>query len=416
MKRERGVVIASRLFPPEVSAGAFRLGALARASTRRGESVRVLTTVPPSHAPGRTDDEGVQISRWPVLRDSGGNVRGYIQYASYDAPLALRLLFTRFDVVVAESPPTTGLVALLIAGLKRRPVVYYAADVWTDGVISMGAPGLVVSVMRWMERSVLRHARAIISVSDEVSERLLLLDADASRITTVGNGIATDVFSPDAVLPVTVASGAEGRYFVYTGTMSEWQQPDVFVRALALIAPEEPDVRIKFFGQGSVVAALRALAEELVPGRVDFGGVVPPSESAGWIRGAVGSLVSIVPGIGYDFARPTKTYAAAAVGTPVLFAGPETGAALVRDAGLGLASAFTPEAVAAAMRTLLADAADGTSERRRAERAGWARENVSLDAVAERVAQVVSQVGERRADKIDPRAGAQPGTYGRPPS
>src|SRR5690606_9186083 len=104
-----------------------------------------------------------------------------------------------------------------------------------------------------------------------------------------------------------------GRYFVYTGTMSEWQQPDVFIRALASIASEVPDVRLKFFGQGAVEHQLRELAEEILPGRVDFGGVVSPQISASWIRGAVASLVSIVPGIGYDFARPTKTYAAAAV-------------------------------------------------------------------------------------------------------
>lgn len=411
MRRVDTVVIASRLFPPEVSAGAFRLGALARAVVRGGDSVRVLTTTPPAHAPALSDAVGVEVSRWPVLRDSGGNVRGYIQYASYDAPLFLRLLFTRFDVVVAESPPTTGLVTVLVAAVRRRPVVYYAADVWTDGVISMGAPGIVVSVMRWMERAVLRRAQAIISVSDEVSERLLLLDADPSRITTVGNGIATDIFSPDAVVPA-----HDGRYFVYTGTMSEWQQPDVFIRALALIADEAPDVGIRFFGQGSVVGQLQALAEEIVPGRVAFGGVVPPQDSAGWIRGAEGSLVSIVPGIGYDFARPTKTYAAAAVGTPVLFAGPETGAALVRDADLGIAAGFTPEAVADAMRTLLAESANGTTHRKRAERSRWATENVSLDAVAERVSQVVSQVGARRADKIGRPAGARSGSEERPAS
>ncbi|MFJ4224642.1 glycosyltransferase family 4 protein [Microbacterium sp. NPDC089695] len=387
MNAARRVVIASRLFPPEVSAGAFRLGALARASTRRGDAVRVLTTVPPPHAPQIDDHDGVDVSRWPVLRDAGGNVRGYVQYMSYDVPLLVRLLGTRFDVLVAESPPTTGLVAVVVAALKRRPVVYYAADVWTDGVISMGAPRFVVAVMRWMERAVLRRARAIISVSDEVTERLELLGADSARITTVGNGIATDVFAPD-VVPVQ----ADAPYFVYTGTMSEWQQPDVFVRALHLLADEAPDVRIAFFGQGSVVPALRALAEEIVPGRVDFGGVIPPADSARWIRGAVGSLVSIVPGIGYDFARPTKTFAAASVGTPVIFAGPRTGAALVEGADLGIATAFSPEAVADAMRALLRQAEDGTTERKRPERSSWARDTVSLDAVAERVAQVVTDV------------------------
>lgn len=403
----RRAVIASRLFPPEVSAGAFRLGALAKALTEVGGQVAVLTTIPPHHAPRIDDDPGVAVRRWPVLRDRGGNVRGYIQYASYDAPLLFRMLFSRFDVVIAESPPTTGLMAVLVAGVRRRPVVYYAADVWTDGVISMGAPRVVIAVMRALERTVLRRASAIISVSDEVTARLLALDADPERVATVGNGIDTEVFRPTVELPPT-----QDRYFVYTGTMSEWQRPDVFIRALALIADDVPDVGIRFFGQGAVEAELRVLAEELVPGRVHFGGVVSPPRSASWIRGAIGSLVSIVPGIGYDFARPTKTYAAAAVGTPVLFAGPEAGARLVREADLGRAVEFSPAAVAEGMRSLLSDAESGRSEELRDVRASWARDNVSLSAVAARVATVVSKVAGGRATKIDGAHLARPGNDG----
>lgn len=404
-------LIASRLFPPEVSAGAFRLGALAQALHDRGRQVTVLTTTPPRHAPRTADAPGIDVRRWPVLRDRGGNVRGYVQYASYDAPLLFRLLFARFDVVVAESPPTTGLISALVTAVRRRPVVYYAADVWTDGVISMGAPRPVVALMRWMERTALRRSAAIISVSDEVTGRLRALGAADERIFTVGNGIDTGIFTPDAPLPP-----AQSRYFVYTGTMSEWQRPEVFIRAFAEVAGHDPELRLKFFGQGAVEDELRTLAQQLVPGRVDFGGVVSPQQSASWIRGAVASLVSIVPGIGYDFARPTKTYAAAAVGTPVLFAGPETGASLVRDAGLGRAVSFDVGAVATAMRELLGDDQDGTTARRRQDRSTWASEHVSLVAVAGRVAEVVSQVADRPAAKIGDARSARSRSDERPPS
>lgn len=378
------VLLASRLFVPEVSAGAFRLGALAAALARRGADVGVVTTTPPSHAPRTPDPAGVRVSRWPVLRDRGGNVRGYLQYASFDVPLALRLLLRRFDLVVAESPPTTALVVAAVSWLRRRPYAYYAADVWTDGVISMGAHRLVVVLMRWMERRALRGAATILSVSEEVTGRLVALGADPARIATVGNGIDTDVFGPD-VAP----AAPHERYFVYTGTMSEWQQPEVFVRAFAQLADEFPDVGLRFFGQGAVEPQLRRTAEQLAPGRVRFGGVVRPDQSAAWIRGAVAALVSIAPGIGYDFARPTKTYAAAACGTPVLFAGATTGGDLVRDAGLGEAVGFTPDAVAAAMRAMLAQEADGTTTALRAGRASWARATVSLAAVGERAAAAV---------------------------
>jgi glycosyltransferase involved in cell wall biosynthesis len=217
-----------------------------------------------------------------------------------------------------------------------------------------------------------------------VSERLLVLGADERRITMVGHGIDTEVFRPD-VSP----AQADGPYFVYTGTMSEVHAPHVLVRAFATLAAEVPGVRLKFFGQGVYESELRALADELAPGRVDFGGVVPPDETAAWIRGAVAALVSLAPGLGYDYAHPTKAYAAAACGTPVLYTGAESFGDIVDRAGLGIAASLDTDAVAAAMRRLLTAASDGETERLRAARASWAVANVSLAAVGERAAEAV---------------------------
>lgn len=389
--RRPSVVIASRLFVPEVSAGAFRLGALARGLDRAGAAVTVVTSVPPAHAPRTPEPDNVRVSRWPVLRDRGGNVRGYAQYASFDIPLLTRLLFRNWSLAVAESPPTTGLVVAAAAAVRRRPFAYYAADVWTDGVTSMGASPVVVAIMRWLERTVLRRAAVTLSISDEVTDRLVALGGDRDRIVVVGNGIDTSVFS------MKVPPADQSRYFVYTGTMSEWQRPEIFVRAFALIAPDHPAVTLRFFGQGTAEHDLRSLSERLVPGRVIFGGVVSPVESASWIRGAMAALVSIVPGIGYDFALPTKTYAAAACGTPVLFAGAPSGRQLVAEARLGEAVEFEVAAVADAMRRLLEDTESGRTELQRPERAAWAAEHVSLAAVGERAAAaVLSALRSRR--------------------
>lgn len=372
------IAVATRLYAPEPSAAAFRMGALAAALSADAD-VDVLTTRPPRGSAAAPEADGVTVSRARVLRDRSGAVRGYVSYASFDGPLFFRLLARRVDAIVAEAPPTTGLVSLLAAKLKRVPLVYYPGDVWTDGVIAMGALAPVVSVMRWIEIRVLRGAMRVLSVSDEVTARLVALGADPDRIVPVGNGIDTDVFSPD-VAP----AEADRPYFVYTGTMSEWQRPEIFVESLAALGR---DVDVRFFGQGTAQAAVRSAGERLAPGRVHVSGVVAPAEAARWIRGAVAALVSIVPGVGYDFARPTKTYAAAATGTPVLYAGAPTGAEVVSGAGLGEVAEFTPAVIAAAMARLLDDPA--AAEARRLDRAEWARRTVSLAAAGGRAATAV---------------------------
>lgn len=378
-------MIATRLFAPEVSAGAFRLRALSTGLIEHGCRVHVITSTPPSTAPATPIDRaGLSLSRWPVLRDAGGNVRGYLQYMSFDVPLVLRLLLRRYDLAVAEAPPTTGTIVAIISALKRRPFAYYAADIWTDGVASMNAPRFVIALMRALEGFTMRRASTVLSISDEVTARIEEFGVASERIATIANGVDTTVFSPDGE-----TQNMDFPYFVYTGTMSEWQGADVFVKAMPVVLEHFPDAQLRFFGQGSAEQQLRELAAELAPDSITFGGVIPPVVTATWLRGAAAALVSIVPGQGYDFARPTKTYAAAACGTPVVFAGAGSGSAIVRDNGLGEAAHYTVAAVAAAMIRALTAQVDGSAVAGRTHRAEWVAANASLSAVGDAAASAV---------------------------
>lgn len=385
MAKPTRVVIATRLFPPEVSAGAFRLNELASGFIRRACRVRVITTTPPDTAPATVVDRaGLELSRFPVLRDAGGNVRGYLQYLSFDIPLVIRLLATRYDLAVSEAPPTTGAVVSVVSRLKRKPYAYYAADIWTDGLTALRSPRLVIALMRAFEGYVMRHAATVLSISDEVTVRILEFGVDAGKIATVGNGVDTSVFTPEG--PV---ADSEHPYLIYTGTMSEWQGADIFVRAMPRVLERVPDAQLRFFGQGASEPELRRRAAELAPANIFFGGVIPPHDAAAWLRGAAAALVSIAPGLGYDFARPTKTYAAAACGTAVVFAGVGSGAALVRENGLGEHAEFTVEAVGDAMIRALEAHASGASARLRGHRVSWTEQNASLRAVGDRAAEAV---------------------------
>ena len=385
------IVVASRLFRPEVAAASFRLDALAEALTESGAHVLVLTSRPPRGAVGARDRAGVRVSRFPVLRDRDGNVRGYLQYLSFDIPLFFRLLVARADLGGAEPPPTTGLVVLLSSWLRHRPFAYYAADIWTDAVASVPVPHIVVRLMRRVEGAVLRRAVVVLAVSDEVAARVREFGAD--NVSPVGNGVDTRVFTVNGP-----AADDSARYFVYAGTMSEWQGADVFVDALPIVLASAPGTQLHIFGQGSELASLRTRAAEVAPGSVHFHGVVSPEETARWLRSATASLVSIKPSLGYDFAKPTKLYAAAACGTPVLFAGEGSGKELVTDGHLGIAVDYAPDAVAGAMLELVAQQEHGTSAHLRASRATWASANASLRTVGARAASVVLSVNFKRRE------------------
>ena len=182
-----------------------------------------------------------------------------------------------------------------------------------------------------------------------------------------------------------VAAGAPNTpYAIYTGTASEWQGAEVFVHAIAQLRDKGDTMRLVFLGQGTAFPELRRLAEEL-DAPVDFHPPVPPAEAAAWLRGAAVSVASIRPGAGYDFAYPTKVFAAWACGTPVVYAGPGPArGVLAGNPTLGEGVDFSSDAAATALERVVRSMGSG-----RQEIAEWAHKHVSLSGVAERVVRIV---------------------------
>lgn len=406
------IAIVSRIFEPEPSAASFRLAALAAAFARRGDDTTVLTVRPPAslrsvpaagsraaapRAGLRAAAAAVyRVSRYPVLRDRAGYVRGYLQYMSFDIPLFFRVLFgPRRDLIVCEPPPTTGFFVRAAAALRRTPYAYYAADIWADASAQTGAPGWMVALVRRIERFALRGARVVLSVSDGVTGRLAELGV-ADSVVTVGNGVDAARFA--GALVGALAPDSDRRpEFVYAGTASEWHGADVFVEALPAVLREVPEARLRFIGGGSERDALEARAAELgIAHAVSFEPVMSAEHVAPVLHSAAAAIASVRPGAGYDFAFPTKLYSAAVCGAPLVHSGPGPAVEFVRTEveGVPLGAAVTehPDAVAEAMLEAARRPFEAERRRRVSE---WAVRNVSLGAVAERAVQHLAAAVQR---------------------
>lgn len=408
-RRRPRVVIATRIYAPEVAAAAFRLTAVAKALKGLGAQVHVLTSRPVG-SPPREVEPGLEIRRARTLRGKDGYLRGYAQYLSFDLPLALRLLSMRPrpDIILAEPPPTTGAVVHVVAALLRVPYVHYAADVWSDAAESMAIPRPVVTALRMVERFAVGGATRVIAVNEGVAQRIRALGA--RDVQVVLNGIDTHVFTPqvgtrdapgenstnDGVrtphegrspspapssAPTGTAAQLPRRFLVYAGTASEWQGAGVFVEAFRELEAEEPDLHLVFLGQGTDLPSIRHRAGG--DPRIHFVGQRPPEEAARWQAAAEVALVSIVPGRGYDFAYPTKVLAALACGTPVVFAGVGPVVEDIIGADLGAVADHEPGAVAEAIREVL------DRPRDQARLRAWVVEHRSVEATGRGAAEVL---------------------------
>lgn len=390
------IVIATRIYSPEPSAAAFFLKTVAEELAAAGHDVRVLTTPMPKTIQLQ-DSSTVSVRRFPVMRDRNGYVRGYLQYLSFDISLTFRLLFGRkADLYFVEPPPTTGAVVRVIAWLRKTPYVYDVADIWSDAARMTTSSKIVLGLLRWIELFALRGAHHGVTISDHVLERVRELGIDIP-MTVVGFG--ADIMEFNYSLPEQtpmslsrLAAQDHTPYFLYAGNHSEWQGAGVFIDGFARFSSYHPGYRLTFVGHGTEKESLKQHAIALGLDTVEFYDAIPAQQLAPLLHGAIASLASLKPGIGYDYAFASKLYSSFAAGCPVVFAGPGPTAQFIGVAELsqrsGIAVDYDPESIAKALFALTASPFTPAERERLAK---WTAENHSLQAAALKVVHVVEQ-------------------------
>lgn len=373
------VVIATRIFGPEVSAASGILRTWAEEFRDRGAQVVILTARPPRGAV-IDDPAGIDVRRAPVKRDRQQYVRGYLSYMSFDIPLAFRMLFSRrADLYVVEPPPTTVAVVRVIAALRRTPYVVRAADYWAEAAELVTSNRLVLGTLRRVEAWGLQGARMLFAAHEPLIARFRALGITTPAVP-IGFGADTQHFRYDGQQP------ADPPLFVYAGTHSEWHGAGIFIEAMPAVVARRPDARLEFYGNGEDREALRARARELgVENAVAFHGPIPPGELAAILARATISVASLAPVAANEYALATKVYSSLAAGCPVIFTGVGPTIAFLTEAdhSAGVAVPYEADAVAAAMIAAM-DAPLPPPER--AKLARWSSSRFSLAAIAAQVA------------------------------
>lgn len=372
------VVIATRIFGPEVSAASGILRTWAEEFRDRGAEVTILTARPPRGAI-IDDPVGIEVRRAPVKRDRQQYVRGYLSYMSFDIPLAFRLLFSRrADLYIVEPPPTTVAVVRVIAALRRTPYVVRAADYWAEAAELVTSNRLVLGILRRAEAWGLQGARMLFAAHEPLIARFRALGITTPAVP-IGFGADTEHFRYDGQQP------AEPPLFVYAGTHSEWHGAGIFIEAMPAVVQRRPDARLEFYGNGEDREALQARARELgIERSVAFHSPIPPAALAGILAGATISVASLAPVAANEYALATKVYSSLAAGCPVIFTGVGPTIAFLDDAEhpAGVAVPYDPAAVATAMIAAMDAPLPPPA---RAELARWSSTRFSLSAIATQV-------------------------------
>ena len=373
------VVIASRIFAPEVSAASGILRIWAEEFRDRGFDVTILTARPPRGAV-IDDPPGIEVRRAPVKRDKQQYVRGYLSYMSFDIPLAFRMLFSRrADLYIVEPPPTTVAVVRVIAAIRRTPYVVRAADYWTEAAELVTTSPLILGTLRRLEAWGLGGAKILFAAHQPLIDRFRTLGI-TTRAVPIGFGADTKDFRYEGQAP------PEPPVFVYAGTHSEWHGAGIFVEAMPQVLEQYPGARLLYYGNGEERDGMRARAGELgILDSVEFHGPISPATLSPILSSATSTVASLSPVPAHEYALATKVYSSLAAGCPVIFAGVGPTMEFLNDAGHPRAGVAVTYDVTATASAMLAAAAAPLPPEARAELAEWSAREYSLRAIAQQV-------------------------------
>jgi glycosyltransferase involved in cell wall biosynthesis len=290
--------------------------------------------------------------RYPVVPKIGMNVAPALLAQSVK-PAIGRIIDEGydFDLIDAHYFYPDGVAAAMLGKYFNKPVVVTARG---SDITLFPQFRLPRTMIRWAAS----RANAVITVCNALRDEVVALGVDASRVTSLRNGVDLELFRP--------IERKQNEHFTLltVGHLVPVKGQELIIGALPLL----PDVRLVIAGDGPDRKKLEAQARALnVLDRVRFLGAVPQAQLRDHY-GAADALVLASSREGWanvlleSMACGTPVVASRVYGTPEVVAAPAAGVLMAERSASG---------VAHAVRSLRADYPDRAATRRYAEGFSW---------------------------------------------
>lgn len=277
--------------------------------------------------------------------DGKRTVREAISFAARIMP-AIR--GGRYDIIDCSATPYVPLYSCWLAARSvGTPLVATWHEFWGEHWEEyLGHRGSVARVARSTEARAIRLGDRQVAVSPFTADRLTDAGLPEERIQVVGNGLPLEEF--EAAHSSLVTSDV-----VFVGRLIEDKRVDLLIDAVAQLRGEFPTLRCLVIGDGPERSRLEAQVAALGLGQqVWFLGHVSEAEKLSLLKA---SQILVLPSVREGFGIAAVEGQAAGL-VPIVIRSPFSAApGLIRDGVDGLVCDPTVDALAAALRSLLAD-------------------------------------------------------------
>ncbi|MCY7356422.1 MAG: glycosyltransferase family 4 protein [Rudanella sp.] len=352
------ILLIHPYFLPPGAAGSIRWNEIARHCVSAGHRVTVLAgsvdylTGKQYETTGKQIDtesleSGIRVIRVPMSsrydRGRWGRLWAYWTFFWNSLWAGLVNVVNDVDIVLATSPPlTAGMTGLLLAQLRRRPLVLEIRDLWPDAPVQMGylSNPVLVRMAFGLERILYQQAAHIVTLTPAFENVLMSTkNIPPSRCTTISNG-ADNELTDTALVGFDRSHFREENYLnnhfwiIYAGAHGPANGLCAVLDAAETV--QDQPVGFLLIGDGSQKAHLQAQATRRGLTNIRFLPAMPKPDVLRWIAAADAGLVIMQPLPIFQTMLSAKLFDYIACGKPVLTAIDGLTRQLAEQHGFGL--------------------------------------------------------------------------------
>lgn len=191
------------------------------------------------------------------------------------------------------------------------------------------------ALVQLVERYSIRHVDHILTVANEMSDRLVVMGVDRARITRVGN---TPLITADPQVGARPSRDAAVPVVVYLGILEVVRGIGDLIDAAALLRQRGIRVKLLLIGSGrdEQLFRLRAASAGLNSNEVEFAGFVPYARAMEFVAAADIGVLPLHRNEHMDTTEPNKLFDYMSVGIPVITSDSVPSARIIRAEGAGI--------------------------------------------------------------------------------
>lgn len=333
-KKKPVLLVLSQVYPPDPTSVGQHMHDAAAEMVKRGFRVVVF-----SSGRGYEDStkiyksretmDGVEVRRLPLSSFGKSSILiRLIGGISFTLQCILRGLFTRgmTHLLVSTSPPMCPFAAVVISLFRKVHITYWVMDLNPDQMVALGKlkeDALLVKIFDWLNRRILKRARAVVAMDRFMAERLNRKIDITDKLV-----VAPPWPHEDHVEPIEHADNdfrkehdLDGKTVImYSGNLSI-ASPVTTILDAARRLEELDDLLFLFIGGGLGKKEVDELIEKENPPNIRSLPYQPIERLRYSLSAADVHLVSVGQDI-VGICHPCKIYGSMAVSRPILLLGP----------------------------------------------------------------------------------------------